>query len=87
MLLVKMKLLVEIYNLIKQTSSPKQKRKKYKDLIQPSSTDKGGTEMTYPNVYKEKKDIGAKTKISKKTVKVRNSQTGRIYGRRTIYSK
>ncbi len=57
------------------------------NLIEPSEVDKGGTEMKYPNVYKEKGKIGAKTKISKKTVVVRNTATGRIYGRRTIYSK
>ncbi len=57
------------------------------NLIEPSEMDKGGTEMKYPNVYREKGKIGAKTKISKKTVVLRNSATGSIYGRRTIYSK
>ncbi len=56
-------------------------------LIEPSEMDKGGTEMKYPNVYKDRGKIGAKTKISKKTVKVRRSSDGRVYGRRTIYSK
>ena len=56
-------------------------------LIQPSEMDIGGTEMKYPNVYKDKGKIGAKTKVTKKTVKVRRSSDGRVYGRRTIYSK
>ena len=55
-------------------------------LIAPSSTDKGSEEMKYPNAYKVK-DIGAKTKVKKKTVVVRRSSDGRIYGRRTIFSK
>ncbi len=56
-------------------------------LIEPSEMDKGGTEMKYPNVYKDRGKIGAKKKISKKTVKVRRTSDGRVYGRRTIYSK
>ena len=57
------------------------------NLIEPSEVDKGATEMKYPNVYQEKGKIGAKTKVTKKTVVFRNTATGRIYGRRTIYSK
>lgn len=56
-------------------------------LIEPSEMDIGGTEMKYPNVYKDKGKIGAKTKIRKKTVMYRRTSDGRIYGRRTIYSK
>ena len=55
-------------------------------LIEPSSTDKGATPMTYPNVYKEKK-IGAKNKVSKQMVVFRSSGTGKIYGRRMIRQK
>lgn len=61
---------------------------KLKELIAPSPTDKGAVEMSYPNVYKKKnRGIGAKTTIRKETVVVRNSRTGKIYGRRTLHGK
>jgi hypothetical protein len=78
-----MKFLQEIYNLIEPTPAKKAGRD---DLIKPSSTDIGASEMKYPNFYKVK-DLGAKTKVSKKKVMVRRSSDGRVYGRRTIYSK
>jgi len=56
-------------------------------FIEPSEVDKGGTEMKYPNVYKERGKIGGKAKVSKKTVMFRDTKSGRVYGRRTIYSK
>ena len=56
-------------------------------IITPSDFDEGGEEMTYPNVYKEKGKVGASTKVKKKTVVIRRSSDGRIYGRRTIFSK
>lgn len=59
-----------------------------KEYIKPSEFDKRGTEMTYPNVYDKKNlGIGLKTKVTPKTVIMRNTATGAIYGRRTIMSK
>jgi hypothetical protein len=61
---------------------------KWKELIAPSESDKGAVEMSYPNVYSKKnRGIGAKTKVRKETAIRRNSRTGQIYGRKTIYQK
>ena len=59
---------------------------KLKELIAPSSTDKGAVEMSYPSFYKRKK-IGGKTNVRKEKVVVRDTATGKIYGRRTIHQK
>ncbi len=59
---------------------------KVRELIGPSSTDKGASEMKYPNVYdKKNRNVGARKKVRKDMVVVRDSKTGRVYGRRTIY--
>ena len=52
-----------------------------------SEFDFGSEEYTYPNVYKDRGKVGAKTKIKKRSVIVRRSSDGRVYGRRTTYSK
>lgn len=52
-----------------------------------SDFDDGAEEYTFPNVYKDKGKVGSKTKIKKRSVIVRRSSDGRVYGRRTTYSK
>ena len=59
---------------------------KWKELIAPSESDKGAVEMSYPNVYSNK-DMGSRTKLRKEKVVIRNSRTGQVYGRRTLYTK
>ncbi len=59
---------------------------KLKELIAPNVADKGAVEMSYPNVYTNK-DMGSRTKLRKEKVVVRNSRTGQVYGRRTLYTK
>ena len=58
---------------------------KVAELLPPSSSDKGAVDMSYPNVYREKnRNYGARSKVRKEKVTVRDSKTGKIYGRRTI---
>ena len=57
-----------------------------KELIEPTEFDQRAKEMSYPNVY-QNKDVGGKTKISPQKVVVRDSKTGKVYGRRTVYQK
>jgi hypothetical protein len=52
-----------------------------------SDFDVGAEEYVYPNVYKDRGKIGAKTKIKKRSVIVRRSSDGRVYGKRTTWSK
>lgn len=59
---------------------------KVKELIHPSEFDQKGTEMTLHNFYKVK-DFGSRTKIRPETVVIRDSKTGKIYGRKTIWQK
>lgn len=60
---------------------------KLKDLINPTQFDKGAIEMSFiPNMYK-RKSVGRKKKVRKEKITMRNSKTGRVYGRRTIYQK
>jgi hypothetical protein len=51
-----------------------------------SEFDVGAEEYTFPNVYKDKGKV-AKKKIKKRSVIMRRSSDGRVYGRRTTYSK
>ena len=57
-----------------------------KSLIAPNQFDKQGTPMKYPNVYTHK-NIGASKKVRPETVVVKDSKTGKIYGRRTLFQK
>ncbi len=57
-----------------------------KDLAQHNDLDNQGSEMKLPNQYKVK-DIGGKDKVSAQTVTVKDTKTGKIYGRRTIHQK
>lgn len=59
---------------------------KVKELIAPNQSDKKAVEMTYPNVYKNKK-IGGKKGARREKVVVRDSNTGKVYGRRTVVQK
>lgn len=52
-------------------------------LVKPNEFDKKGTEMKIPNVYK-KHEHG---QVTPQTVIVKNSATGKVYGRRTVYQK
>lgn len=56
-----------------------------KQLIQPNISDNQASEMTTPNVYDVKnRGIGAKTTAKREKVTVKDSKTGKIYGRRTV---
>lgn len=57
-----------------------------KELIKPNEFDQRAQEMDYPNVYRNK-DAGAKNKVRPQKVVVRDSKTGKVYGRRTLYQK
>ncbi len=59
---------------------------KVRELIGPSSSDKGAKEMSLPSFYKEK-SIGGKKKVRKEKVTVRDTKNGTVYGRRTIAQK
>lgn len=59
-----------------------------KQLIKPNEFDKSGTEMKYHNVMdKKRRGVGAKTKMRPETVTVKDTKTGRVYGRRTLVQK
>jgi hypothetical protein len=59
---------------------------KLKDIYQPNQSDKEASEMSFPNVYTNKK-VGGKKKVRKEKVVVRDSKTGRVYGMRTVIQK
>jgi len=56
------------------------------DFAQHNILDKKGKEMQLGNAYKDK-DVGGKDKVSAQTVVVKDTKTGKIYGRRTIHQK
>lgn len=62
---------------------------KLKDLIQPSAFDKKAKkEVKLLGVFdKENLFIGDKKDVEPETVVVRNTGTGQVLGRRTIYTK
>jgi len=58
---------------------------KVAELIAPSSSDESAVEMSYPNVYDSKnRNYGARDKVRKEKATIRDSKTGKVYGRRTI---
>ena len=57
-----------------------------KQIIVPNDFDKKGKKMTYPNMFRYK-DVGSKSGIRPETVTVRDTKTGKVYGRRTIFQK
>lgn len=59
---------------------------KVKQLIAPNQSDKKAKEMGLPSFYINK-DAGAKTAVRREKVVVRDSKTGKVYGRRTILQK
>lgn len=59
---------------------------KVKQLIAPNQSDKKATEMGLPSFY-DNPDAGAKKKVRREKVVVKDSKTGKIYGRRTITQK
>ena len=59
-----------------------------KQLIQPNEFDKKAKEMKYHNTMdKSYRDVGTKTKIRPESVILRDTKTGKIYGRRTLIQK
>lgn len=59
---------------------------KVRELITPSKIDKKAVRMKYPNVYKHK-GIGAVDKVRREKAVVQDTNTGKIYTYRTIFSK
>lgn len=57
-----------------------------KDFAQHNPLDKKGKKLKLGNVYKEK-DVGGKEKVSAQTVVIKDTKTGKIYGRRTLHMK
>lgn len=55
-------------------------------LIEPNEFDRKGKKMKYPNVYKNK-GAGSSQRVSAQTVEIKDSKTGKVYGRRTLYQK
>lgn len=59
---------------------------KVAELIAPNQSDKKAKEMGLPNFYTDK-DQGKKTAVRREKVVVRDSKTGKVYGRRTVLQK
>lgn len=59
---------------------------KVKELIKPSAFDKKGSPLILGYFYNNK-NYGKKSKVRPETVTVKDTKTGKIYGRRTIYQK
>lgn len=59
---------------------------KVEQLIRPNQSDKKAKEMKYPNFYTDKGQ-GKKTGVRREKVVVRDSKTGKVYGRRTVWQK
>lgn len=57
-----------------------------KQIIAPNDFDKKGTRMTYLNMFRHK-NVGSKTAMRPETVTVKDSKTGKVYGRRTLIQK
>jgi len=58
------------------------------EYIKPSEFDKTGTPMKYHNTMdKKRRGVGAKTKVRPETVVIKDSKTGKVYGRRTLVQK
>lgn len=57
-----------------------------KDLAQHNELDNKSSPVKLRDVYKEK-DIGGKNKVSSQTTIVKDTKTGKIYGRRSFYQK
>lgn len=61
---------------------------KAKQYIEPSEFDKKATEMKYHNTMdKKRRGVGASTKVRPETVVIRDTNTGKVYGRRTLWQK
>ena len=58
-----------------------------KSLIEPNDVDRKGKKInSYRNVYKEP-GAGAGKGVSNQTAEIRDTKTGKVYGRKTIYMK
>lgn len=56
--------------------------------IEPSEFDKKGVEMKYHNTMdKKRRGVGSKTKVRPETVVMKDSKTGKVFGRRTLVQK
>lgn len=59
-----------------------------KQYIEPNEFDRTGRPMKYHNTMdKKRRGVGAKTKVRPETVVVKDSKTGKVYGRRTLIQK
>ena len=57
-----------------------------KDLAQHNDLDNKSSKYKLRDMYKDK-DIGRKTKVTAQSVEVKDSKTGKIYGRRSFHQK
>ena len=59
-----------------------------KELIKPSEFDRRGKKMKYNNTMdKARRAVGKQTSMRPETVVIKDSSTGRVYGRRTLIQK
>lgn len=59
---------------------------KVKEIIKPNELDREGKPMRFPNMYKEK-GFGKSTNVRPETVTIKDTKTGKVWGRRTIMQK
>ncbi len=57
-----------------------------KSLIEPNVVDRKGKKIKLRNFFKEPA-AGAGTGVSHRTAEIRDTNTGKVYGRKTIYMK
>lgn len=61
---------------------------KLKDLIEPNELDLKGSPLKLPSIYDKKNiNIGAGTKIQVSTAEIKDTKTGVVYCRRSLYQK
>lgn len=62
---------------------------KLRELIKPNELDqKGKKALPLPGIYdKKNRDIGARKGVEVATVEVKDTKTGVVYGRRSLYQK
>lgn len=84
--------LQDLVDYVKQAKTPamadtkQENEESKKQLIAPNVADKKAKEMTMPNVYK-KKGIGKKKKVQREKITIKDTNTGKVYTRRTIWQK
>lgn len=55
-------------------------------LIAPNRSDRKAVEMGLPNAYRDK-GAGGRKKARREKITVKDTKTGTVYGRRTIFQK